>query len=49
MIEVLKAVIFVNAAENGGNLANHSAIIASSALCDNYLSYVNSVNGMSAP
>ena len=49
MAEVLWAYLAIHTDHEGGNISAHSAYIASSALCDSYLSLVNAINGLAGP
>ena len=49
MSDVLRAYLSIHTDHEGGNISAHSAYIASSALCDPYLSLVNAVNGLAGP
>lgn len=49
MAEVLRGYLSIHTDHEGGNISAHSAYVASSALCDGYLSLVNAVNGLAGP
>ena len=49
MQEVMRSYLSIHTDHEGGNISAHSAYIASSALCDSYLSLVNAVNGLAGP
>lgn len=49
MAEVLRGYLAIHTDHEGGNISAHSAYVASSALCDSYLSLVNAVNGLAGP
>ena len=49
MAEVLRGYIAIHTDHEGGNVSAHSAYLASSALCDPYLSLCNAVNGLAGP
>ncbi len=49
MAEVLRGYISIHTDHEGGNVSAHSAYLASSALCDPYLSLCNAVNGLAGP
>jgi len=49
MAELLRGYLTIHSDHEGGNISAHSAYIASSALCDPYLSLVNAVNGLAGP
>lgn len=49
MAEVLRGYLGIHTDHEGGNISAHSAYIASSALCDSYLSLCNGINGLAGP
>ncbi len=49
MAEVLRSYLAIHTDHEGGNISAHSAYIASSALCDPFLSFSNAVNGLAGP
>ena len=49
MAEVLRGYLAIHTDHEGGNISAHSGYIASSALCDSYLSLCNAVNGLAGP
>ena len=49
MAEVLRGYLGIHTDHEGGNISAHSAYVASSALCDSYLSLCNAINGLAGP
>lgn len=49
MSEVLRGYLAIHTDHEGGNISAHSAYVASSALCDPYLSLTNAINGLAGP
>lgn len=49
MEESLRSYLAIHTDHEGGNISAHSAYIASSALCDSYLSLCNAINGLAGP
>lgn len=49
MAEVLRGYLAIHTDHEGGNISAHSGYIASSALCDSYLSLCNAINGLAGP
>ena len=49
MAEVLRGYLAIHTDHEGGNISAHSAYVASSALCDPYLSLTNAINGLAGP
>ena len=49
MAEVLRGYLAIHTDHEGGNISAHSAYVASSALCDPFLSLTNAINGLAGP
>ena len=49
MAEILRGYLAIHTDHEGGNISAHSGYIASSALCDSYLSFTNAINGLAGP